>query len=90
MYEAVSSRLQELLNQQTNISITTDLWSSDNQDDYLSLTGHWINDNWKHQECCLDAQPFNERHTGENIASTFSSSMEKWDIHVLGKVGSTR
>ena len=80
MYEAVVNGVQQLLEQQPHVSITTDLWSSDNQDGYLSFTAHWIDDNWNYKECCLHAQPFNERHTGENIASTFTSCMEQWHI----------
>lgn len=44
---------------------------------YLSFTAHWIN---ACQECCLHAQPFNKRHTGENIVSTFTTSLDDWKI----------
>ena len=80
MYQAAATGVQQLLAQQSYISITTDLWSSDSQDAYLSFTGHWIDNEWNYKECCLHAQPFNERHTGENIASTFASCMEQWQI----------
>ena len=84
MYEKVKNRVSSIVQVQHGISITTDIWSSDSHDSYLSFTCHWINENWEYKEACLHAQPFNERHTGENIATTFTTCMNEW--HVSDKV----
>ena len=49
-------------------------------DSYLSLTGHWINDNWERTEGCLHAQPFDDSHTGENIGNVVMRCLENWNI----------
>ena len=48
------------------ISFTTDFWSSNSSDQFLSLTGHCTFDNFDVQVVVLYAQPFTERHTGVN------------------------
>ena len=84
MYEKVKDRVSSIVQVQHGISITTDIWSSDSLDSYLSFICHWINKNWEYKEACLHAQPFNERHTGENNATTFTKCMNDW--HVSNKV----
>ena len=84
MYEKVKDRVSSIVQVEHDISIITDIWSSDSLDSYLSFTCHWINENWEYKEAYLHAQPFNERHTGENIATTFTTCMNDW--HVSNKV----
>lgn len=59
---------------------TSAFWSSDSLDSSLSFTGHWIGQDWKYKECCLHAQPFNDRLIGENIVTTFITCMDSWKI----------
>ena len=60
MYSKVMSCVTKLVDAVPYVSITTDLWSSQAQDSYISLTGHWINGNWERKEGCFHAQLFNE------------------------------
>ena len=77
MYEKVCYQLSKIVEIECHISITTDLWSSDSQDSYLSLTGHWINQAWEKQQACFHAQPFNDSHTGEHVKSVFTTCLDK-------------
>ena len=80
MYDSVKSHVAQLIDLEPHISITTDIWSSDSLDSYISFTAHWINKDWEYKEGCLHALPFNERHTGENIANMFTSCVDAWKI----------
>lgn len=80
MYERVRNCVFKLVDVVPYVSITTDLWSSQAQDSYLSLTGHWIDDSWERKEGCFHAQPFNERHTGEHIKNIVTGCVEKWQL----------
>lgn len=80
IFDKVKEQIATLLKAEQHISLTTDIWSSDSLDSYLSFTAHWINTDWECKECCLHAQPFNERHTGENIVATFTTCMDEWKI----------
>ena len=78
MYDSVKSHVAQLIDLEPHISITTDIWSSDSLDSYIT---HWINKDWEYKEGCLHALPFNERHTDENIANMFTSCVDAWKIN---------
>ena len=80
MFQKVKECIAKLVEKEQHISLTTDIWSSDSLDSYLSCTGPWIDSNWENKECCLHAQPFNERHTGENIVTVFTTCLDTWNI----------
>ena len=63
------------------MSLTTDIWSSDvNSDSLLSVTAHWIDDNWQPLSAVLQAHSLEERDTGECIAMKKSNIMSEWEI----------
>ena len=63
------------------MSLTTDIWSSDvNNDSLLSVTAHWVDNNWQPLSAALKAHLLEERHTGEYIAMKISNIMSEWEI----------
>ena len=46
MHDSVKSHVAQLIDLEPHISITTDIWSSDSLDSYISFTAHWINKDW--------------------------------------------
>ena len=80
MYDRVKARVSKLLDVMSYVSLTTDLWSSQAQDAYLSLTAHWIDEAWERKEGCLHAQIFNDSHTGEHIKNVMLACIDKWKI----------
>jgi len=79
-YSKVISCVSKLVDVVPYVSITTDLWSSQALDSYISLTSHWINGNWECKEGCFHAQQFNERQAGEHIKSIVTQCVEKWQL----------
>lgn len=65
-------------------SFTTDLWSSNNNTDYLSLTCHFIdnsNNNFIRENILLEVIPFKPMyHLGEDIYTFTIETLEKWGI----------
>ena len=47
MYSKVMSCVSKLVDVVPYVSITTDLWSSQALNSYISLTGHWTDGNWE-------------------------------------------
>ena len=92
-YHQVSSKMKDTLVSMSNISVTTDIWSSVVQDSYISLMCHYVTkDCTQMQVCfqmqvCLHVAPFNDHHTGEHIANMMNTCLESWDlsseIHVI-------
>lgn len=63
------------------ISVTTDLWSSTANDDYLSITVHFINSEFELKHFCLEVIPFPEQsHTGENIRNVILQTFADWNL----------
>ena len=69
-----------LLKPEKFISCTTDLWSSVAQDACLSLTAHFITSTFEKKHLCLHACPFDDQHTGQQIAAKLTSCLEQWGI----------
>nr|XP_023678533.1 zinc finger BED domain-containing protein 4-like [Paramormyrops kingsleyae] len=61
-------------------SATTDLWSSRTMQPYLSLTVHFINDDWALRSICLQTAYFPDDHTGDLIAQGLKDSLSAWNL----------
>ena len=61
---------------------TTDMWSSSSMDPYISFTVHFISDDWKLSNYCLETLFLPQDHTGENIAEVLESILESWNLKV--------
>ena len=62
------------------ISLTTDLWTSIATESYITVTAHYIDNNWVLQAFVLETLPFPERHTGINIAQKLKEMVGEWEI----------
>lgn len=65
---------------ESRISITLDMWKSAGNDDYMAITGHYIDDKWSLQSLLLDFVHIESSHTGENMARAFMDSMNEMQI----------
>ena len=64
-----------------SINLTTDIWSTDlNNESLLSLTAHWLTDNFQRYSAILHAQVLDESHTSEYIGLMIDSMLETWEI----------
>ena len=77
--EAVT-KVQQTLQAANYISITSDMWTSLANDAYISLTTHYISNEWKMESVCLGTIPVSERHTGDNIALWIEEILVKFGI----------
>ncbi|XP_061884799.1 E3 SUMO-protein ligase ZBED1-like [Entelurus aequoreus] len=59
---------------------TTDMWSSRTSEPYLSLTLHYINDDFELKSRCLQTAYFPMDHTGENIALGLRECLASWGL----------
>lgn len=71
--------LQEMGNIEA-YSATTDLWSSRTTEPYLSLTIHFIGDDWKLRSRCLQTAFFPDDHTGAIIANGLREALSAWGL----------
>ena len=80
MFEKVRSRVADMIASEKYISYTTDIWSSVSRDSYLSLTVHFITSSFQKKHVCLHTCPFDEQHTGQQIATKLTNCFEQWSV----------
>jgi len=68
LYEAEKAALMTELKTCKSATITTDTWTSTSTDSYLTVTTHFVNDDWAMRSCVLMTRGMPERHTGANLA----------------------
>jgi hypothetical protein len=52
----------------SSIAITSDIWSGNAKEDYLSVVAHYINKDWLLEKRIIGLKLIESAHTGENIA----------------------
>ena len=61
----------------SSMALTSDIWTSNTMEAYLSLTAHFICKKWKMVSCVLQTKAFPER---QNIADSIGSIVRSFDI----------
>ena len=62
------------------MALTTDGWTSRATESYITITAHFINDNWEMKNYVLQTRPMHESHTGANIAEVIKEAVQEWNI----------
>ena len=61
------------------VSIQLDGWSA-HKHGYIGLLANYITKDWRRAKVCLACSPFDESHTGENVARWVETECDKWGI----------
>ena len=73
MYNEEKSALVKLFDVNTSgVAFTTDLWTSTALHGYITVTAHYITDEWEMKTAMLATRRVEEKHTGENIGKILS------------------
>ena len=62
------------------ISLTTDMWTSNQNKGYFALTAHYIDDNWKLQKRILNFSAIDAPHTAVALSKAILEKLYKWNI----------
>ena len=83
MYTAVKNKVQILVDKAHSVSITSDVWTSTNNlNAFLSLTAHWIDEDWNRMFVVLSLRNLEDRHTGQLIATSLINMLDGWSIPI--------
>ncbi|KAH9641237.1 hypothetical protein HF086_003224 [Spodoptera exigua] len=81
LYDKVSSKIKNMLQDFGKVSFTSDIWSDSSSGvSLLSLTCHGITKDFQRKNIVLKAQVLEERHTGDYILEMFQSMLKEWGI----------
>ena len=52
----------------SSVALTSDIWSSNAKEDYISVVAHFVSADWELQKKVIGLRLIEVKHTGENIA----------------------
>lgn len=84
LYKEHQDILKKELNSTSTISVTTDIWTSRKTEAFLTVTAHFLNENWKLVSVVLETPKMTTAHTAANIADELKRVFDSWEIR--GKV----
>lgn len=64
----------------SNVSFTTDTWTSASNDEHMSLTAHYIDDNFQPHNCCLMVRNVIGSHTALNLSEQLIAALNDWSL----------
>src|SRR6218665_3719030 len=89
MHATIKNKIREMVSAQPSVSFTSDVWSDPSSCvALLSLTAHWITDDFQRKQVILAASPLEESHTGDYLGGMLLNiladyNIEKSATHVL-------
>lgn len=89
MHKAIQDKVCDLVSAQSDLGLTSDVWSDPSIGiALLSLTAHWVTEDFQWKQMILAATPLEESHTGEYLACKLTqlcdkNNIPKANIHLL-------
>jgi len=80
LYKNAAEELHSQLMRVEHCSITTDLWTSQATMGYLTVTCHFLTNDWELKSTVLDTVQIQDSHTAENIGALLLNITDKWGI----------
>ena len=79
--QTVIPSLEITLAQVEYCSFTTDLWTAKYQNhSYISISYHFIDEEWELHSYCLETRELPIEHTPQNIATELSQLLKNWNV----------
>ena len=79
-YEEAKRNVKDELSRVKKVCITTDGWTSINADSFLTVTCHFINDNFKLKTITIETIKVIGSHTSNAIADNLKSVFCNWQL----------
>ncbi|XP_073973000.1 E3 SUMO-protein ligase ZBED1-like [Rhodnius prolixus] len=80
IYKREESKLKSRFNEVNAVCLTTDCWTSVNNESFIAITAHYIDQNTNLQTHLLKCTSYSERHTANNLASHLQSTVQEWEL----------
>ena len=63
-----------------NVALTTDCWTALTTESYITMTCHYIENDWQLKSAVLLTESLSERHTADNLADKLNQAVESWGL----------
>ncbi|WVZ50989.1 hypothetical protein U9M48_002185 [Paspalum notatum var. saurae] len=74
------AKLAERLKSVSCVALTSDIWSGNAKEDYLSVVAHFVNSDWKLEKMILAMRLIDCSHSGSNIAERISTMLGEYGL----------
>ncbi|KAM3871381.1 E3 SUMO-protein ligase ZBED1-like [Diretmus argenteus] len=80
LYRATKLQVEESLSTADRVALTCDAWTSRAVDSYVTITAHYLTEDWRLLSHVLQTRAVHESHTGANIADLLQNAAQEWGI----------
>ena len=74
------SKLLETLKSVSSVALTSDIWSGNAKEDYLSIVAHYVNSDWQLEKRILGLRLIDVSHNHENIAECVLTCIDEYGL----------
>jgi hypothetical protein len=64
----------------SSVSLTSDIWSGNGKEDYISVVCHYVNKEWDIEKKVVGFSLINCKHTSDNIADSIANVVEDFGL----------
>lgn len=79
-YEKCMNVVKQELLSVTSVCLTTDSWTSVNNESYLAVTVHYVTDNFQLKSILLECSKLSKSHTSANLAQSIKNIIDKFHL----------
>ncbi|KAI7789392.1 putative zinc finger BED domain-containing protein 1-like [Triplophysa rosa] len=80
LYNGVKAKVVENLNNAKFLTLTTDGWTSHATQSFMTITAHYITDNWVIANPVLQTRAIYESHTNDHLSAILQVAVAEWKI----------
>ncbi|KAL4096990.1 hypothetical protein QTP88_021842 [Uroleucon formosanum] len=81
LYEKCVVEMKELVEKEAqSVCMTTDCWTSRNNESFMAITIHFIDSNFSLRSVLLGCFEFNDHHTGVNLSEKIKQTLDEWNL----------
>lgn len=80
LYREVKLKVEESLSTAEKVALTCDAWTLTAVDSYVTVTAHYLTEDWQLLSHVLQTRTVHKGHTGTNIADLLQNAAQEWGI----------
>uniref|UniRef100_A0A9J7ZZ58 Zinc finger BED domain-containing protein 1-like n=1 Tax=Cyprinus carpio carpio TaxID=630221 RepID=A0A9J7ZZ58_CYPCA len=80
LYKETKAKVMESMCKARRVAITSDAWTSVATESYVTITSHYISEDWKIVSHVLQTRAVYESHTGAHMARLLLDVVEEWQL----------
>ncbi|XP_048017725.1 E3 SUMO-protein ligase ZBED1-like [Megalobrama amblycephala] len=80
LYADTRAKVEGALRSAKRVALTCDGWTSRATESFVTITAHFIDDNWDAQSYVLQTRAMNDSHTGAHMAEVLKTAVDEWKL----------